>query len=374
MADKTVLIKLDVQEAGAISSIEQLNNSLKNLDKSSDEYAEVLKKIQVEESKLASIQASRVKSQKNVTNVINQQKDATGSATAATMELSRVVSDAPYGIRGMANNITQLVSQLGTASKSAGGLGAALKLMGSQLMGPLGVVFAITAAVSALDYFYGGAKKAAKAMSEFTNTTYAQSLVAEQYLDVLEDVNTTESYRAVAVQELIKLVPELKEEDLAYGKNLDKVREQIALYSLAQASRIEIDKLVQNNSELLSKKNEINQINSIKGTVLRADAMRNYLLEKGGWLGSLVEERVEAGEVESIQKAFKRRATKIEEEAAPIIKRIQELTKLLRLDPTKDPKGKKEKREKVSNFDFEIIDPEKEVKKAKKTLKPLQVL
>ena len=369
MADKTVLIKLDVQEAGAISSIEQLNNSLKNLDKSSDEYAEVLKKIQVEESKLASIQASRVKSQKNVTNVINQQKDATGSATAATMELSRVVSDAPYGIRGMANNITQLVSQLGTASKSAGGLGAALKLMGSQLMGPLGVVFAITAAVSALDYFYGGAKKAAKAMSEFTNTTYAQSLVAEQYLDVLEDVNTTESYRAVAVQELIKLVPELKEEDLAYGKNLDKVREQIALYSLAQASRIEIDKLVQNNSELLSKKNEINQINSIKGTVLRADAMRNYLLEKGGWLGSLVEERVEAGEVESIQKAFKRRATKIEEEAAPIIKRIQELTKLLRLDPTKDPKGKKEKREKVSNFDFEIIDPEKEVKKAKKTLK-----
>ena len=218
MADKTVLIKLDVQEAGAISSIEQLNNSLKNLDKSSDEYAEVLKKIQVEESKLASIQASRVKSQKNVTNVINQQKDATGSATAATMELSRVVSDAPYGIRGMANNITQLVSQLGTASKSAGGLGAALKLMGSQLMGPLGVVFAITAAVSALDYFYGGAKKAAKAMSEFTNTTYAQSLVAEQYLDVLEDVNTTESYRAVAVQELIKLVPELKEEDLAMVK------------------------------------------------------------------------------------------------------------------------------------------------------------
>jgi len=369
MADKTVLIELSVQEKGAISSIKKLNNSLKNLDKTSDDYADVLRKIQVEEAKLASIQAKRVESQKNVNNVINKQTDATGSATAATMELSRVVSDAPYGIRGMANNITQLVSQLGSASRSAGGLGAALKLMGSQLMGPLGIVFAITAAVSALDYFYGGAKKAAKAMSEFTNATYAQSLVATEYLDIIEDVNTTESYRAVAVQELIKLVPELKEEDLAYGKNLDKVREQIALYSLAQASRIEIDKLVQDNSELLSKKNELNQISSIKNTVLRADAMRTYLLEKGGWLGTLVEERVEAGEVESIQKAFKRRADKVEEEAAPIMKRIQELTKLLRLDPDKDPSGKKEKRQKVYNFDLDIIDPEKEVKKAKETLR-----
>jgi hypothetical protein len=53
--------------------------------------------------------------------------DATGSATSSVMELSRVVSDAPYGIRGMANNITQLVSQMGTASVKAGGLGKAMK-------------------------------------------------------------------------------------------------------------------------------------------------------------------------------------------------------------------------------------------------------
>ena len=86
--------------------------------------------------------------------------DATGSATSATMELSRVISDAPYGIRGMANNITQLVSQLGTASTKAGGFVNALKLMGKQLIGPLGIVFAITAAVSALDFFFGANKKA----------------------------------------------------------------------------------------------------------------------------------------------------------------------------------------------------------------------
>ena len=77
--------------------------------------------------------------------------DASGAATSSVMELSRVISDAPYGIRGMANNITQLVSQMGFAAKKAGGFGGALKEMGKQLMGPLGIVYLITAAVSAFD-------------------------------------------------------------------------------------------------------------------------------------------------------------------------------------------------------------------------------
>jgi hypothetical protein len=190
MADKTILIELDVQEKGAISSIESLNNSLKKLDNTSEEYANILKQLQAEEAKLASIQASRVKSQGVVSKSMKKASDATGSATAATMELSRVISDAPYGIRGMANNITQLVSQLGTASTKAGGLGAALKLMGSQLMGPLGIVFAITAAVSALDYFFGAQKKAKKSSEDTTDALGKQKKelieLTEGYSDYLK--------------------------------------------------------------------------------------------------------------------------------------------------------------------------------------------
>ena len=191
MADKTVIIKLDVQEAGAISSIETLNNSLKKLDSTSDEYASVLKKIQVEETKLASIQKQRACAQKSVTKALGKQSDATGSATAATMELSRVVSDAPYGIRGMANNITQLVSQLGSASIKAGGLGAALKLMGSQLMGPLGIVFLITAAVSALDYFQGGMKKAKDETKGLNEELEKTNKLLREIDTVLDTLNVT---------------------------------------------------------------------------------------------------------------------------------------------------------------------------------------
>ncbi len=184
MADKIVLIKLDVQEAGAEAQIVNLNQKLSELTEGEKEYELVLKKIAIQEDRLSKIQAKRatiqgnvLKETQNTTKVLNKQSDATGSATAATMELSRVVSDAPYGIRGMANNITQLVSQLGSASVKAGGLTAALKLMWKSLMGPLGIVFAITAVVSALDYFYGanekstdGVKEAEEAAKEFSSS------------------------------------------------------------------------------------------------------------------------------------------------------------------------------------------------------------
>ena len=195
MADKTVIIKLDVQEAGAISSIEGLNNSLKKLDKTSDEYAAILKKIQAEETKLASIQKQRAGAQKSVTKALGKQSDATGSATAATMELSRVVSDAPYGIRGMANNITQLVSQLGTASAKAGGLGNALKLMGKQMIGPLGIVFAITLVVSAIDLFWGANTKAEKSVEDMNKKLKEAILVLNGYETALDSSNLSLSER-----------------------------------------------------------------------------------------------------------------------------------------------------------------------------------
>ena len=58
--------------------------------------------------------------------------------------------------------VTQLVSQMGFAVKATGSLKLALKEMWSALMGPLGVVLAITAAVSALDFFAGSQEKSKK--------------------------------------------------------------------------------------------------------------------------------------------------------------------------------------------------------------------
>lgn len=120
---------------------------------------------------------------------LNGMSAASGSASAAALELGRVVSDAPYGIRGMANNVSQLASQLFfmasqqeiatvatksdtvvkttnttatvAATTATVGFAGALRMMWTALMGPLGILLALQAVIAAADYFFGGMKKAA---------------------------------------------------------------------------------------------------------------------------------------------------------------------------------------------------------------------
>ena len=112
------------------------------------------------------------------------------------MELSRVISDAPYGIRGMANNSTQLASnmlftsqQIDKATGKAIGFKGVLKDMGKSFMGPLGILFAIQAVVAAVDYFYGGATKAAGAGKEFELSAKDLSGTLRDLHGTQEDVN-----------------------------------------------------------------------------------------------------------------------------------------------------------------------------------------
>ena len=173
----------------------------------------------------------------NATKNVKNLGDATGSATSATMELSRVISDAPYGIRGMANNITQLVSQLGTASTKAGGLTGALKLMGKQLMGPLGIVFAITAAVSALDFFFGANKKAEESMDSFRVTASKAAVDLKSLLVVVKEDMLSKEDLAVVIDKVNKKYKDLNLSIDEEGR-------------LTKESRIQIDKKIKSMGNL----------------------------------------------------------------------------------------------------------------------------
>ena len=324
MADKTVIIKLDVQEAGAEAQIVSLNNKLSKLTEGEKDYELVLKKIAIQEDRLSKIQAKRatiqgnvLKETKNTTKLLNKQSDATGSATAATMELSRVVSDAPYGIRGMANNITQLVSQLGSASKKAGGLGAALKLMGKQLMGPLGIVFLITAAVSALDYFYGAATKADKSINSVAESA-AKSASALKILVKANDSGT------MSMEETAKAVKKanLEYKDLNIkvsenGKITDESvlainRKVASLENLARATALQgmieeqFVKLIPLENKLKTQEEEalvklrIKGINSIKEAQAIADD-KKFTAEKGYVTGVLNQANFTKSKIDDIK-------------------------------------------------------------------------
>ena len=438
MADKTVIIKLDVQEAGAEAQIVSLNNKLSKLTEGSKEYELVVKKIAIQEDRLSKIQSKRTAIQgesiqatkatvlahknsekaiqleiarlnslrftmdtaskgyvemgnkvsllqqklqtakkgvngfatstKDSINVLNKQNDATGSATAATMELSRVVSDAPYGIRGMANNITQLVSQLGSASKKAGGLGGALKLMGKQLMGPLGIVFLITAAVSALDYFYGAATKADKSINSVAESA-AKSASALKILVKANDsgtMSTEETAKAVK-----KANSEYKDLNIQVGKNGKITDESVlainrkitSLENLARATALQglveekFAKLIPLENKLKTQEEEalvklrIKGINSIKEAQAIADD-KKFTAEKGYVTGVLNQANFTKSKIDGIQKDI--------DELIETIPNIDDLFK-----GTED---KKVNREKVDILGLDSIDIGENKKKMKKVL------
>ena len=70
-------------------------------------------------------------------------KTTSVNAVPALTSFSQIIQDAPYGIRGVANNITQLTSQFGYLATSSGGASNAIKAMVGSLMGPAGILFAV---------------------------------------------------------------------------------------------------------------------------------------------------------------------------------------------------------------------------------------
>ena len=406
MADKIVVIKLDVQQAGAEAQIVSLNSKLDDLTKGSKDYELILKKIAIQEDRLAQIQAKRAVASDKITKQITKQKDATGSATAATMELSRVVSDAPYGIRGMANNITQLVSQLGTASTKAGGLGAALKLMGQQMIGPLGIVFAITLVVSAIDLFWGANTKAEKSvedmnkklkeailvlngyetaldssnlsLSEREGLIKASTVSNPKFLKIIKDSSSSLTEQTEALRELIKTEEKeldiknkvaqleavntfLREEEvesvdsvIKKRDELTKAREKSGFISPQQSQAFmrrlsNFDKIIGKYKEQKTLLQDINDL-------ITPEGVEDY--EKEGELGRL------RANLSRVKKDRESRSNNIEE-----YKAYSEALKLIQKDIDKITGTKPKDREKVDVLGLDSVDIGENKKKMKKTLK-----
>ena len=176
-SDKVILLKIELDKAQASANIEKLKNSLKKLDGRRKEARVIVRKLRLEEAKLSDL---RAKSSKSISNHANELKNAnkqTGAATSATLEFGRVLSDAPYGIRGVANNLQQLASNLffmsrGTdavTGKTIGFLGA-LGTLGKSLLGPAGILIAFQGIIALLDYFKVGMGKAESSASDFESS------------------------------------------------------------------------------------------------------------------------------------------------------------------------------------------------------------
>ena len=188
MADKKVILEVELIEGNANSKLNELKASLQSLDKTHKDYKPTLQLVAQAERDLAKAQQNRIlvekglagstvkveKATKKTAKQMKQLSSDTGASTSATLELGRVFSDAPYGIRGVANNIQQLASNLFFMSKKTneatgktvgfkGAVGSLLK----NLIGPAGILVAFQAGIALLDYLKGGMSSAGSSADDF---------------------------------------------------------------------------------------------------------------------------------------------------------------------------------------------------------------
>jgi len=129
---------------------------------------------------------------------------ATGGATATVLELGRTISDSNYGIRGMANNLSQLASNLVFTTRAAGGLGAGLKSIWSAMMGPLGLVLAFQGAIALLERWSMRAKDAEEATDELMKAVGSSASNLKILQDTLEKNLLTQEEANKAVEKANK--------------------------------------------------------------------------------------------------------------------------------------------------------------------------
>jgi len=229
--DKDILIRLRVEKANAEKDLNDANQALSKLDKTSKGYEATLRRVAKAE-KVAEV------AQKKLTRAMTEGKSAVGAGTSATLELGRVLSDMPYGIRGVANNLQQLASNLffmskatDTATGKALGFKGAIGTVLKGLIGPAGVLIAFQGIIALLDYFKVGMSSATKETNEADKATkeFASSLRGLEKT-LIDSGASQESYNG-KIREYIalkKLEKRLEESLLSTQEQIDEKNKQFA--------------------------------------------------------------------------------------------------------------------------------------------------
>ena len=325
------------------ASTKKLNKATKELEFQQSKEAKQLAEIQIKTQLAAKANKELALSTINATKATKEGKTQTGLNNAILVEAGRAASDFQYGMQGMANNIGQLTTLMGQHIQTQGGFVASMGQLLKSIWGIQGILIGVQLFISFLPQLEKKFKSAsAKAkelndeISKLKDEVFASQAVSENYIKAIEDVNTSEEDRKAIISELIELTPTLKEEDFEYGANLGKVKGKIDAYVLSQVSRIEIDKLVQENSAELSKQSEIQSILEIENLEKRAEAARKFLKEEGerttrtGASGIAVGMGVSVKEYElgtkELLNVFVNYSKEVSEKADPILERINKLT------------------------------------------------
>ena len=210
-----------------ISALIKLRNTL---DITGDEFVVVSNKIALLEQRLKTSSKGNSGSLGTFNKGLKGVSKASGGATAATLELGRAISDAPYGIRGVANNLSQFASQFSFMANKVDettgkvvGFNGAIKNLGKAIRANA-VLLAIQLVIAALDHFSGSAKKAEESASNYEASLRGLQKTLSSLYTTQGDVNEKfEEYSKLA--ELKRKTDALVRDE---SEKLSKLNEKIA--------------------------------------------------------------------------------------------------------------------------------------------------
>ena len=179
---------------------------------------------------------------------------ASGLAGAAAFELGRTISDLPFGINAITNNISQLGTLMAALVANTGGVRKAFSALLGQLVGPAGVLIAFQTVVALVQTFAGNTKKATEQIDDLTKSLFNQRIELELLRKALDNQNLTEEQRADILERYKTQFKELAEATRLGLIDKEKEREILGDINGLITKRQEIARLdaknVQKNADI----------------------------------------------------------------------------------------------------------------------------
>jgi len=176
--------------------------------------------------------------------------DKTGLAGATLVELGRTISDSNYGLRGMANNISQLATLMTTLLFTTGGFVNGLKALTKAFFGPLGIILAFQTVIALLEGQAIAAGMAKKEVNALADAVGKAGSDLRTFLSLVDRGNLSQKEMSDTVSQLNDNYKDLNLQLDEEGELTKESREQIdeKIISIqrlakAQALQVQLEKL-----------------------------------------------------------------------------------------------------------------------------------
>lgn len=158
------------------------------------------------------------------------------SRTALT-SLSLVAQDLPFGFIGIQNNLPSVISSFGELTREAGGVGGALKQLGSSLIGPAGLFLAFSAVTAGVTYAiqqYGSLGKAIDVL------VFSGKALSKEQQEIAKNI-ANEGTQALTLYSLYINLNDSREKQVDIVKKLNQISPEY--FGNLDAEKTKIDQL-----------------------------------------------------------------------------------------------------------------------------------